>query len=164
MMAYYKVPGVVSSLTLIIYVVFVLAIFKIIPVTLTLSGAAALILSIGFAVDANILIAERIKEELLSGRNLLNSISIGFNRAWPSIRDGNVSTIITAIVLFWFGSRFSTSVMQGFALTLGLGVLISMLTSFYVNRILIVIVSRFKIVSNTNLYIPVVKKNKNFGD
>ena len=164
MMAYYKVPGVVSSLTLIIYVVFVLAIFKIIPVTLTLSGAAALILSIGFAVDANILIAERIKEELLSGRNLLNSISIGFNRAWPSIRDGNVSTIITAIVLFWFGSRFSTSVMQGFALTLGLGVLISMLTSFYVNRILIVIVSRFNIVSNTNLYIPVVKKNKNFGD
>ena len=164
MIAYYKVPGVVSSLTLIIYVVFVMAIFKIIPVTLTLSGAAALILSIGFAVDANILIAERIKEELLSGRNLLNSISIGFNRAWPSIRDGNVSTIITAIVLFWFGSRFSTSVMQGFALTLGLGVLISMLTSFYVNRILIVIVSRFNIVSNTNLYIPVVKKNKNFGD
>ena len=164
MMAYYKVPGVVSSLTLIIYVGFVLAIFKIIPVTLTLSGAAALILSIGFAVDANILIAERIKEELLSGRNLLNSISIGFNRAWPSIRDGNVSTIITAIVLFWFGSRFSTSVMQGFALTLGLGVLISMLTSFYVNRILIVIVSRFNIVSNANWYIPVVKKNKNFGD
>ena len=92
MISYYKIPGIIASLTLIIYLVFVIAIFKILPVTLTLSGAAALILSIGFAVDANILISERIKEELIAGRNLLNSITVGFDRAWPSIRDGNFST------------------------------------------------------------------------
>ncbi len=163
MIAYYKIPGIIASLTLVIYLLFVVSIFKILPVTLTLSGAAALILSIGFAVDANILISERIKEELLAGRNLLNSITVGFDRAWPSIRDGNFSTIITAIVLYWFGSNFSTSVMQGFALTLGLGVLLSMITSFQVNRILVRLITNNNLVNQSNLFIPISKKNKS-GD
>ncbi len=160
MISYYKIPGIIASLTLIIYLVFVIAIFKILPVTLTLSGAAALILSIGFAVDANILISERIKEELIAGRNLLNSITVGFDRAWPSIRDGNFSTIITAVVLYWFGSNFSTSIMQGFALTLGIGVLLSMITSFQVNRILVRLITTTNLFDKTNLFIPISKRNK----
>ncbi|MBA47061.1 MAG: protein translocase subunit SecD [Dehalococcoidia bacterium] len=163
MISYYKIPGIIASLTLIIYLIFVIAIFKILPVTLTLSGAAALILSIGFAVDANILISERIKEELLAGRNLLNSITVGFDRAWPSIRDGNFSTIITALVLYWFGSNFSTSIMQGFALTLGIGVLLSMITSFQVNRILVRLITKSNLFDKTNLFIPISKRNSD-GD
>ena len=156
MIAYYKIPGIIASLTLVIYLLFVVSIFKVLPVTLTLSGAAALILSIGFAVDANILISERIKEELLAGRNLLNSITVGFDRAWPSIRDGNFSTIITAVVLYWFGSNFSTSVMQGFALTLGLGVLLSMITSFQVNRILVRLITSSNLVEQSNLFLSLI--------
>ena len=157
MISYYKIPGLIASITLVIYLTFLVAIFKILPVTLTLSGAAALILSIGFAVDANILISERIKEELKSGRNLLNSITIGFDRAWSSIRDGNFSTLIIAVVLYWFGSNFSTSIMQGFALTLGVGVLLSMITSFQVNRIITRIITRNQSISKTWLFIPVDK-------
>ena len=157
MISYYKIPGIIASVTLIIYLLFLVAIFKILPVTLTLSGAAALILSIGFAVDANILISERIKEELKSGRNLLNSITIGFDRAWSSIRDGNFSTLIIAIVLYCFGSNFSTSVMQGFALTLGVGVLLSMITSFQVNRILTRIITRNQSISKVGLFMPIAR-------
>ena len=160
MISYYKIPGLIASVTLVIYLTFLVAIFKILPVTLTLSGAAALILSIGFAVDANILISERIKEELKSGRNLLNSITIGFDRAWSSIRDGNFSTLIIAVVLYWFGSNFSTSIMQGFALTLGVGVLLSMITSFQVNRIITRIITRNQSISKTWLFIPVDKSSK----
>ena len=160
MISYYKIPGLIASVTLVIYLTFLVAIFKILPVTLTLSGAAALILSIGFAVDANILISERIKEELKSGRNLLNSITIGFDRAWSSIRDGNFSTLIIAVVLYWFGSNFSTSIMQGFALTLGVGVLLSMITSFQVNRIITRIITRNQSISKTWLFIPVDKSPK----
>ena len=160
MISYYKIPGLIASVTLVIYLTFLVAIFKILPVTLTLSGAAALILSIGFAVDANILISERIKEELKSGRNLLNSITIGFDRAWSSIRDGNFSTLIIAVVLYWFGSNFSTSIMQGFALTLGVGVLLSMITSFQVNRIITRIITRNQSISKTWLFIPVDNSSK----
>ena len=160
MISYYKIPGLIASVTLVIYLTFLVAIFKILPVTLTLSGAAALILSIGFAVDANILISERIKEELKSGRNLLNSITIGFDRAWSSIRDGNFSTLIIAVVLYWFGSNFSTSIMQGFALTLGVGVLLSMITSFQVNRIITRIITRNQSISKNWLFIPVDKSPK----
>ena len=160
MISYYKIPGLIASVTLVIYLTFLVAIFKILPVTLTLSGAAALILSIGFAVDANILISERIKEELKSGRNLLNSITIGFDRAWSSIRDGNFSTLIIAVVLYWFGSNFSTSIMQGFALTLGVGVLLSMITSFQVNRIITRIITRNQSISKTWLFIPVDQSSK----
>jgi preprotein translocase subunit SecD len=155
MTVYYKVPGVLAALTLVMYTAVLMAIFKLVPVTLTLSGAAAVILSLGFAVDANILIAERIKEELRTGRNLLPAINAGFDRAWPSIRDGNISTIITALVLFWFGDRFSTSIMQGFALTLGIGVLLSMFTAFFASRILLRLVGRSLIGRRTSLFMPV---------
>ena len=154
MVAYYRIPGVVASLSLIFYSLLLLAVFKIIPITLTLSGAAAVILSIGVAVDANILISERTKEELRSGRNIFSSISEGFSRAWPSIRDSNVSTIIICVVLYWFGDRFTTSVIQGFALTLGIGVLISMFTAFTVSRLLMRLISSTPIGNKDNLYDP----------
>jgi protein-export membrane protein SecD len=155
MIAYYKVPGLVAAIALVGYSLMLLAIFKMIPVTLTLSGAAAVILSLGFAVDANILIAERTKEELRSGRSLLAAITAGFDRAWPSIRDGNMSTIIVAIVLFWFGDRFSTSVMQGFALTLAIGVLLSMFTAFFASRLLLRLLASSGLGNNPNLFVPV---------
>ena len=117
-------------------------------------GAAAVILSIGVAVDANILISERTKEELRSGRNIFASISEGFSRAWPSIRDSNVSTIIICVVLYWFGDRFTTSVIQGFALTLGIGVLLSMFTAFTVSRLLMRLISSTPIGEKDNLYDP----------
>ncbi len=153
---YYKIPGVVSSITLVFYALVLLAIFKLVPVTLTLSGAAAIILSLGFAVDANILIAERIKEELSTGRTLFSAISVGFDRAWPSIRDGNISTIIIAIVLFWFGDRFGTSVVQGFSLTLGIGILLSMFTAIFVNRMVMRLIAVGPIRRRINLFLPVI--------
>ena len=154
MISYYRIPGLVASLSLIFYSILLLAVFKIIPITLTLSGAAAVILSIGVAVDANILISERTKEELRSGRNIFSSISEGFSRAWPSIRDSNVSTIIICVVLYWFGDRFTTSVIQGFALTLGIGVLISMFTAFTVSRMLMRLISSTSLGERDNLYDP----------
>ncbi|HIK90040.1 MAG TPA: protein translocase subunit SecD [Dehalococcoidia bacterium] len=160
MIAYYKIPGLVASIALIAYAIMLLGIFKMVPVTLTLSGAAAVILSLGFAVDANVLIAERTKEELRSGRSLLAAITAGFERAWPSIRDGNMSTIIVAVVLFWFGDRFSTSVMQGFALTLAIGVLLSMFTAFFASRLLLRLIASTSIGDRPNLFVPVRDQNQ----
>ncbi len=127
---YYRLPGLLASLALIIYVVVILAIFKLIPVTLTLAGIAGFILSIGMAVDANILIFERLKEEFKSGKSLGGSIDEGFKRAWPAIRDGNISTIITCLILY----IFATGLVKGFALTLGIGVLISMFSAIVVTK------------------------------
>ena len=155
MIAYYKIPGLVASIALVAYTIMLLGVFKMIPVTLTLSGAAAVILSLGFAVDANVLIAERTKEEIRSGRSLLAAITAGFDRAWPSIRDGNTSTIIVAIVLFWFGDRFSTSVMQGFALTLAIGVLLSMFTAFFASRLLLRLLATTGLGDKPNMFVPV---------
>ena len=155
MVMYYKIPGLIAAIALIMYTTLLLAIFKGIPVTLTLSGAAAIVLSLGFAVDANILIAERTKEELRTGRTLMAAINEGFNRAWPSIRDGNISTIITAVVLFWFGDRFSTSIMQGFALTLGIGVLLSMFTAFFASRLMLRVAAGTKLGQWQDLFVPV---------
>lgn len=137
MILYYRIPGIVASVALVIYGILLLSIFKILPVTLTLSGVAAVILSIGMAVDANILIFERMKEELRVGRTLLSSINIGFNRAWPAIRDGNVSTLITCAILFWFADTLGATIVQGFALTLAIGVSISMFTAIIVSRTLL---------------------------
>jgi len=106
------------------------ALFKLIPVTLTAAGIAGFILSVGMAVDANILIFERMKEELKKGKNLQSAVSEGFSRAWLSIRDSNVSSLITAGILFWMG----TSMIKGFALTLGVGILISMFSAITVSR------------------------------
>ena len=102
--------------------------------TLTLPGIAGFVLSIGVAVDANILIFERLKEELRAGRNLQNAIDLGWNRAWPSIRDSNISTLITCLILFWFGSQFGASIVKGFSVTLAIGVLVSMFTAINVSR------------------------------
>ena len=113
MTLYYRIPGAVAALALLIYAVLLLAIFKALPVTLTLSGVAAAILSVGMAVDANILIFERMKDELRMGRTLLSAINIGFDRAWPAIRDGNVSTLITCGILFWFSDQLGTTIVQG---------------------------------------------------
>jgi len=155
MVMYYKIPGFVAALALILYAVVLLALFKLMPVTLTLSGVAALILSIGLAVDANILIAERTKEELRMGRALLASITTGFDRAWPSIRDGNISTIITCIVLFWFGERMGTSLIQGFALTLGIGVVVSMLTAFFASRVIMRSIAGTSLGRRIDSFVPV---------
>lgn len=133
MLLWYRLPGFVASLALALYVLLSLAVFKLIPVTLTAAGIAAFILSIGMAVDANVLIFERMKEEMRKGKNAHDSIKDGFARAWLSIRDSNISSIITAIILFWFG----TSLVKGFALVFGLGVIISMLTAITVSRTLL---------------------------
>ena len=134
MILYYRLPGVLASMALFVYTSVVLAIFKVWPVTLTLAGIAAFILSVGMAVDANILIFERTKEELRVGRSLVASIDAGFSRAWSSIRDSNVSTLITCAILFWFGDQFGASLVKGFALTLGIGVLMSMFSAITVTR------------------------------
>ncbi len=130
MIIYYRLPGIISVIALIIYSMVILAAFKLIPVTLTLAGVAGFILSIGMAVDANILIFERTKEELRQGNSLKSAVEIGFKRAWPSIRDSNISSIITCVILAWFG----TSIIKGFAVTLGIGVLISMFSAITVTR------------------------------
>jgi preprotein translocase subunit SecD len=134
MIFYYKLPGLVASMALLLYGGLIVGLFKLLPVTLTLSGVAALIFSIGVAVDANVLIAERTKEELRAGRSLHAAINAGFDRAWPSIRDSNMSTMITCAVLFWFGDRLGTSIMQGFALTLFIGTVVSMFTAYSASR------------------------------
>ncbi len=134
MLLYYRLPGFIADLALISYAIFSIAIFKIIGVTLTLPGIAGFILSIGMAVDANILIFERLKEELRNGRNLRQAIELGWDRAWPSIRDSNISTLITCAILFIFGNTFGASMVRGFSINLALGVLVSLFTAIIVTR------------------------------
>ncbi len=132
MIFYYRIQGLIASIALIFYIIFNLFIYKLIGVVLSLSAITGFILSIGMAVDANILIAERIKEERRKNIKLEDALEIGFNRAWPSIRDSNISTIISTIIMY----LLTTSFVRGFALTLGLGVLISMLTAVFLTKIL----------------------------
>ena len=134
MILYYRLPGVLAAFALIVYALITLTVFKLWPVTLTLSGIAAFILSVGMAVDANILIFERMKEELRRGRPLANAIETGFRRAWPSIRDSNIATFITCAILFWFGDQFGASFVRGFAITLAIGVAVSMFSAIVVTR------------------------------
>lgn len=134
MVLWYRLPGFVAVVALSLYAVANLALFMFAPVTLTAAGIAGFILSIGMAVDANILIFERMKEEMKKGKDLQQATADGFSRAWLSIRDSNVSSMITAVILFWFG----TSVIKGFALVFGLGVLVSMLTAITISRTLLV--------------------------
>ncbi|MBP9715166.1 MAG: protein translocase subunit SecD [Candidatus Pacebacteria bacterium] len=128
---WYRLPGLIAVISLCIFVVTVLAVFKLIPVTLTAAGIAGFIISMGLAVDANVLIFERIKEELRSGKSISESVKLGFDRAWFSIRDSNTSSIITAIILYWFG----TALIKGFALTLGIGVVISLFSAIVITKI-----------------------------
>jgi preprotein translocase subunit SecD len=134
MLLYYRLPGLLANSALLLYAAFVFALFKLLGLTLTLAGIAGFILSIGMAVDANVLIFERIKEELRAGRLLASAIDTGWKRAWPSIHDSNVATCITCAVLHAFGSNFGASIIVGFATTLLLGVLVSMFTALVVTR------------------------------
>lgn len=130
----YRMPGGLAAIALVCYILFNLAVYKLIPVTLTLPGIAGFILSIGMAVDANILIFERFKEEMRGGRSVRLAVEAGFSRAWPAIWDSNLSTLITCAVLFWFGNTFGASTVKGFAITLAIGVLLSMFSAVFVTR------------------------------
>lgn len=130
---WYRLPGLVAVVSLLIYIALMCALFKLIPITLTAAGIAGFIISLGLAVDGNILISERLKEEMRGGRTIQDAIRTGFDRAWTSIRDSNTSSILTAVILFWFGS----SLVQGFALTLGIGALLSMLSAVTISRLIL---------------------------
>lgn len=130
MMAYYRLPGVVAAVALFAYTVFMLSLMQLFSVTLSLAGIAGLILSIGLAVDANVLIFERMKEELARGKPLAQAIDVGFTQAWTAIRDSNLTSLFTALILFWFGS----SIIRGFGLTLSIGIVVSILTAVYISR------------------------------
>lgn len=148
MIAYYRIPGIIADLALCIYGVILFAIFKTIPVTMTLAGIAGFILSIGMAVDANILIFERTKEELRAGRTLFTAINSGFDRAFTSIFDSNMTTIITCIILYCLG----TSIVKGFALTLALGVVVSMFTAITVTKNFMLLIFGTKTLTNPALF------------
>jgi len=134
MLAYYRLPGLLADFALILYALLNFMVFKLVPVTLTLPGIAGFLLSTGMAVDANILIFERMKEEIRAGRSLGSAIAAGFDRAWTSIRDSNLSTLLTCLILYLFGSNFGASIVKGFAITLGVGVAISMFTAIIATR------------------------------
>jgi protein-export membrane protein SecD len=123
-----------ADLALLVYALLNFALYKLIPVTLTLPAITGFILSTGMAVDANILVFERMKEELRAGRSLRVAMEAGFNRAWTSIRDSNLSTLLTCAILYWFGSNFGASIVKGFAITLALGVIINLFTAIIVTR------------------------------
>ncbi|HEA84464.1 MAG TPA: protein translocase subunit SecD [Candidatus Wildermuthbacteria bacterium] len=130
MVIFYRLPGLLASIALLMYMAFVLALFKGIGATFTLAGIGGLVLSVGMAVDANILIFARLREELRNGRSFESAVEEGFRRAWPSIRDGNITTLLVAIILFWFGTSF----VQGFALMLSIGVLLSMFSAAVITK------------------------------
>jgi preprotein translocase subunit SecD len=154
MVAYYRMAGVVAAISLVVYSLIVLAIFKMFPITLTLSHIGGFILSIGMAVDANVLIFERMKEEVRIGRTLASSMEVGFNRAWPAIRDGNVSTLITCLVLIWFGDRLGGGLITGFAISLAVGVMASMFTAVVVSRNLLQLLAWIGLGRRINLFTP----------
>jgi preprotein translocase subunit SecD len=134
MILYYRLPGVLAVIALLIYTSICFAFYRLIPITLTLAGIAGFILSIGLAVDANVLIFARLKEELRRKKEMRKAIEAGFNEAWPAIRDSSVSTLITSIVLFLFGNSFGVSIIKGFALTLGLGIIVSLFSAIFITR------------------------------
>lgn len=134
---YYRLPGIAADLSIILYAVILLAVFKLIGVTLTLPGIAGIMLSTGSALDANILVFERFKEELRSGKSLRQAFDQAWTRAWPSIRDSNLAALITAGILYWFGSTFGATIVKGFALTLSIGIVISLFSSLFITRTLL---------------------------
>jgi protein-export membrane protein SecD len=137
MVVWYRLPGLIAGVSLSIYMVLMLAVFKYIPVTITAAGIAGFLLSIGMAVDANVLIFERLKEELENGEEYKEAVINGFKRAWAPIRDGNFTSLISAVILFWFGS----SIVQGFALVFGIGILVSMFTAVTLTRTFLVAIT-----------------------
>ena len=154
MIAYYRMAGVVAACALVFYAVMVLAVFKLIPITLELPHIGGFILSIGMAVDANILIFERMKEEVRIGRTLASSMEVGFGRAWPAIRDSNISTMITCLVLMWFGDRLGGGLVTGVAISLFIGVAASMFTAVVVSRNLLQLLAFVGLGQRINLFTP----------
>lgn len=152
MLVYYRLPGLVACLSLGIYGVVLLAIFKLVPITLTLPGVAGFILSLGMAVDANVLIFERTKEELRGGRSLAAAVEAGFNRAWTAIRDSNITTFIACLVLTWLGSQLGARMVSGFAITLLIGVALSMFTAIVVTRTFLRLILGSRVVTNLAAY------------
>jgi len=156
MALYYRLPGILADIALVLYTIFVLALFKVFGITVTLAGVAAFILSIGMAVDANVLIFERMKEELKTGKNLSSALEAGFKRAWTSIRDSNLASIITASILFAFGS----GIIRGFAVVLIIGVLVSMFTAVNITRTFMRIVVKRKVFQKSFMYLGLEKERK----
>jgi preprotein translocase subunit SecD len=154
MVIYYRMAGVVAAFALVFYTIIVLAFFKMIPITLELAHIGGFILSIGMAVDANILIFERMKEEVRIGRTLSSSMEVGFNRAWPAIRDSNISTMITCLVLLWFGDRLGGGLVTGVAISLFIGVAVSMFTAVVVSRNLLQLMAWIGLGGRINLFTP----------
>ena len=143
MALYYRLPGLVADVSILTYALLTFAIFRFIPVTMTLPGIAGFLLSTGSALDANILIFERMKEELRAGKTLKQAIDLGWRRAWPSIRDSNIATLITSGILFWFGSTYGATIVKGFSITLALGVLVSLFVAIVFTRVFLDIALTF---------------------
>ncbi len=142
---YYRLPGLVAIFSILVYALVAFALFRFIPITLTLPGIAGFLLSTGSALDANILIFERLKEELRAGQTLRQSVKLGWDRAWPSIRDSNIATLITCAILFWFGNSFGATIVKGFSLTLAMGVGVSLFSAIVVTRtVLALVLDNFK--------------------
>ena len=152
MILYYRLPGLLACLALGIYGVVILAIFKLIPITLTLPGLAGFIVSFGMAVDANVLIFERMKEELRGGRSLGAAVEAGFNRAWTAIRDSNITTFIACIVLIWLGGSLGAMMVRGFAITLFIGVAMSMFSAITVTRTFLRFIPKSRLTTNPTAY------------
>jgi len=154
MLLYYRLPGLIACISLGIYGVFLLTIFNAFPITLTLSGIAGAILSLGMAVDANILIFERMKDELRTGRTLGAAVEAGFNRAWTAIRDSNITTFIACAILIWLGTSgtFHASMVSGFAITLFIGVALSMFTAIVITRTFLRLLVGSRLVTNLAAY------------
>ncbi|MBM2825376.1 MAG: preprotein translocase subunit SecD [Dehalococcoidales bacterium] len=160
MTIYYRVSGLMASLALAYYAFLTLAIFKLLGVTLTLAGIAGFILSVGMAIDANVLIFERMKEEMWAGRSLGAAIDAGFNRAWPAILDSNVTTILAGVILYWLGNSniIASDVAKGFAVTLMIGVAVSMFTAITVTRTFVRAFAGTTLAQNTSLFAPYQRK------
>lgn len=134
---YYRLPGIAANISILMYAVILFAVFKLIGVTMTLPGIAGIMLSTGSALDANILVFERLKEELRGGRTMKQAFGQAWSRAWPSIRDSNIAALITSAILFWFGSTFGATIVKGFSLTLAIGVVISLFSSLFITHTLL---------------------------
>jgi len=161
MILYYRLPGLVACLSLAVYGAVLLAIFKLVPVTITLPGLAGFIVSLGMAVDANVLIFERMKEELRGGRSLGAAAETGFNRAWTAIRDSNITTFIACLILFWLGGTLGALMVRGFALTLFIGVALSMFTAIVVTRTFLRLIIGSQVVTNLAAYGVPVQTERN---
>ena len=159
MILYYRIPGLFASIALFFYCLLVIAVFKLLSVTLTLSGIAAAILSVGMAVDANILIFERLKEELRLGRTLSMAVNMGFSKAWPAIRDSNISTLITCLILFWFADQLGATIVKGFAVTLSIGVIISMISALLITQTILKVASNSLLSKFLSLFVPAGRRD-----